>query len=254
MDASLFARDLHRPCGGRQRPRPGRDDATSLAAALCLLLLAGCAGEPRAPSRSPDEPERGPSTLLLDSSDPAWSTVAPERFQVEIETDLGPFVLEPERGLAPIGVDRFYNLVRAGFYDDSRFFRVREAYIAQFGIPGDPAVTAVWQSRAFPDDPVVGTNTRGTVAYAMTGPDTRTTQIYINLVDNTHLDEQGFSVLGRVVSGMEDVVDRLYVGYGEAAGGGMRAGNQGRMLAEGNAHLDRDFPRLSRLLRARVLP
>ena len=160
-------------------------------------------------------------------------------------------MVEVHRKWAPLGVDRLYNLVRAGFFDDSRFFRVRADYIAQFGIPGDPAISTVWRDLAIEDDPVRESNTRGSFAYAMTGPDTRTTQLYINLVDNTHLDTQGFAPLGQVVEGM-DVVDRLYAGYDEDAGGGMRGGKQGKIFSEGNAHLDRDFPELTRLVRAAI--
>lgn len=160
-------------------------------------------------------------------------------------------MVEARHQQGPIGVDRFYNLVRAGFFDDSRFFRVRKAYIAQFGIAGDPAVSAVWGQRAMLDDPVRGSNTRGSFAYAMTGPDTRTTQIYINLVDNIHLDERGFSPLGEVTEGM-DVVDRLYSGYGEEAGGGMRLGKQDKMFESGNDHLDASYPLLTKLIDAEI--
>lgn len=160
--------------------------------------------------------------------------------------------MEARRDWAPIGVDRFYNLVRTGFYDDSRFFRVREGFIVQFGLPGDPAVTAIWYDLAMPDDPVVQSNTRGSVAYAMTGPDTRTTQLYINLDDNVQLDEQGFAPIARVVAGM-DVVESLYAEYDESAGGGMRGGNQGRIIAGGNAHLDAEYPKLDRLIRVSLV-
>jgi cyclophilin family peptidyl-prolyl cis-trans isomerase len=168
-----------------------------------------------------------------------------------VETTKGSFVIAVDRSLAPRGADRFYRLVRAGYFDDSRFFRVVPGFIAQFGIPGDPAITRVWKDRALADDSVRASNVRGTIAYAMTGPNTRTTQLFISLVDNSRLDTQGFSPIGRIVSGM-DVVDQLYGGYGESAGGGMRAGKQDRMLNEGNQHLDRDFPRLDRLVRASV--
>ena len=168
-----------------------------------------------------------------------------------METTQGTVLLEIVRDWAPRGADRFYNLVRAGFFDDSRFSRVVPGFIAQFGIPGDPAVSAIWKDRSFPDDPVRSANRRGTIAFAMTGPNTRTTQLFINLVDNTRLDAQGFAPIGRVIEGM-DVVDRLYSGYGESAGGGMRAGRQGRILAEGNVYLDREFPRLDRIIRALI--
>jgi len=173
--------------------------------------------------------------------------------RVRIETSKGSFVLEANRQWAPRGTERFLELVRAGFFDDSRFFRVREKYIAQFGIAGDPAVTRKWKDRYIPDDSVRTSNVRGTFAFAMTGPNLRNTQIYISLVDNKQLDGQGFSPVGRVVEGM-DVVDRIYSGYGEDAGGGLRAGKQQRMLDEGNRHLDAQFPKLDRLLRASIVP
>ena len=176
-----------------------------------------------------------------------------EIFRVRIETSKGAFVLEVNRAWAPRGADRFLDLVRARFFDDSRFFRVREKYIAQFGIAGDPAVTRAWKDRYIPDDSVRTSNVRGTFAFAMTGPNLRNTQIYINLVDNKQLDAQGFSPVGRVVEGME-VVDRIYSGYGEDAGGGLRLGKQDRMLNEGNRHLDADYPTLDKLINARVVP
>jgi cyclophilin family peptidyl-prolyl cis-trans isomerase len=190
--------------------------------------------------------------ILVAAAAPAQEP-APELFRVRVETSQGQFVLEAHRAWAPRGVERFHRLVQAGFYDDSRFFRVREGYIAQFGIAGRPAVAAEWRERRIPDDSVREPNTRGTVAFAMTGPGTRTTQLYVNLKDNLPLDAQGFSPIGRVVEGME-VVDRLYAGYGEAAGGGMRGGKQGPIFEGGNRYLDTAFPRLDKLLRATIVP
>ena len=184
---------------------------------------------------------------------PRAADPAPSITRVRIETSTGPFVLEVNRAWAPRGADRFLELVRTKFFDDSRFFRVREKYIAQFGIAGDPAVTRKWEGKYFPDDSVRTSNVRGTFAFAMTGPNLRNTQIYINLVDNKQLDAQGFSPIGRVVEGM-DVVDRIYSGYGEDAGGGLRLGKQQKMLELGNKHLDAEFPKLDRLVRASVVP
>jgi homoserine O-acetyltransferase len=192
---------------------------------------------------------------LLDPGHPLWNRQAPEVFRVRFETNEGTFVVEAHRSWAPRGVDRFYQLVTSGFFDNSRFYRVVPGYIAQFGLPGNPAVTALWKDRAIADDPapqVPQSNVRGTFAFAMTGPDTRTTQLYVNLADNTKLDAQGFRPLGRVIAGME-VVDHLYSGYGEGAGGGMRGGKQGKIVASGNAHLDAEYPKLSRLLHAHLL-
>lgn len=192
-------------------------------------------------------------SMLLVPDDPAWEEPAPDSFRVALDTSEGRFVIAVHRRWAPVGADRFYNLVRHGYYDDSRFNRVVEGFIAQFGLAGDPAVTAVWLDRTIQDDPVRESNLRGRIAYAMTGPDTRATQVYISLIDNVRLDSTGFAPFGEVVEGME-IVDRLHSGYGENAGGGMRAGNQGRIIAEGNAHLDRDFPLLDRIVSARIVP
>jgi len=205
------------------------------AAALMAVLALGAAEHP----------------ALRDPGHALWGEHAPAVYRVTVETTAGVFTLEAHRDWAPIGADRFYNLVRAGFYDDSRFFRVTERF-AQFGIPGAPEIAAVWRERSIPDDPVKETNTRGRFAFAMTGPDARTTQIYICKTDMSSQDKDGFAPLGTVVEGM-DVVDKLYAGYGESAGGGMRGGRQGRIFAEGNAHLDRDFPRLDRLIRAAIV-
>jgi len=184
---------------------------------------------------------------LLDPSASSWQEPAPESFVARFETSKGSFDVEVQRAWAPIGADRFYNLVRHGYFDDSRFFRVVEGFIAQFGIPGDPRVTEAWVGKTLIDDPVVASNERGTLAYAMTEPDTRHTQIYVNLVDNLRLDSTGFAPFGRVTTGMS-VVDAIYSGYGENAGGGVRRGDQRRMLGEGNQHLDLDYPELDRII------
>jgi cyclophilin family peptidyl-prolyl cis-trans isomerase len=188
---------------------------------------------------------------LRDPSAAFWKEHAPAVYRVRIETTAGSFTLEVRREWAPIGADRFWNLVRAGFYDDSRFYRVTNRF-AQFGIAGRPEIAAIWRDVTIADDPVRESNTRGRFAFAMTGPNARTTQIYICRVDMSAHDKDGFAPLGTVVEGM-DVVDRLYDGYGESSGGGMRAGRQGGIFEEGNAYLDRDFPKLDRLLRARVI-
>ncbi len=173
-------------------------------------------------------------------------------FDARVETSKGPFVIEMHRDWAPRGVDRFYNLARAGFFDDSRFFRVVPNFIAQFGIPGDPLAAAVWRDRRIADDSVRQSNVRGTIAFAMTGPDARTTQLFISLADNARLDAQGFAPIGRVIEGMA-VVDSLYSGYGENSGGGMRAGRQAPLFSGGNAYLDRAYPRLDRLIRVTII-
>ncbi|HUQ82653.1 MAG TPA: peptidylprolyl isomerase, partial [Gemmatimonadaceae bacterium] len=137
-------------------------------------------------------------SLLLDPGNVYWSEPAPARYEVTVETTKGEFVIAVDRALSPRGADRFYRLVRAGYFDDSRFFRVVPGFIAQFGIAGEPAVAQVWKDRAFPDDSARTSNVRGTIAFAMTGPNTRTTQLFISLADNSRLDAQGFSPLGSV--------------------------------------------------------
>ena len=222
---------------------------------LLLLLLVFAACHPAARQRPPAGAEPAGSALL-DPTLAVWKTPAPAEFRVRFETTRGggggAFVIEAHRAWAPVGTDRFYHLVRAGFYDDSRFYRVRAGFIVQFGIAGTPRVARVWRNRTMPDDSVRASNHRGFVAYAMTGPDTRTTQLYINLSDNPRLDAQGFAPIGRVIAGM-DVVDRINAEYGESSGGGMRAGKQDSLFEQGNAYLDRAFPRLDHLVRATVI-
>jgi len=192
-----------------------------------------------------------PTAVLVEPSSAFWRDTAPSVYRARVETSRGEFVMEVHRAWAPLGADRFYNLIRAGYYDDSRFTRIVPGYIAQFGIARDSAINATWVARSFPDDSAHYANVRGTFAFAMTGPNARTTQIYINLVDNARNDSQGFSPMGRIVEGMS-VVDSLYGGYGENSGSGMRAGKQGPLLNGGNAYIDREFPKLDRLVRIRV--
>ena len=169
--------------------------------------------------------------------------------EVAVETSQGEFVIAVHRDWAPLGAERFLTLVERGYYDDARFHRVVPDFIVQWGLAGDPAITAEWMNAYIPDDPVVASNTRGRIAFAFTDPGTRATQVYINLVDNVRLDSTGFAPFGEVISGME-VVDALYSGYGEDSGGGLRRGDQTRIVAQGNLHLDREYPLLDRLLRA----
>jgi homoserine O-acetyltransferase len=180
---------------------------------------------------------------------------APAEFHVRCETTAGSFTLEIHRDWSPHGADRFYELVRRGYYNDTRFFRVVPGRWAQFGINGSPAVAQKWRSRTIPDDRLIQHNTPGFIGFSNTGPDTRSTQVYINTGDNSARNdsEAGFAPFGKVVEGME-VVTRLYSGYGEHSGGGMRAGHQDEMFEGGNAYLDREFPKLDKLLRATIEP
>ena len=176
---------------------------------------------------------------------------APDTFRVRFETSKGDFVVESVRAWAPHGVDRFYTLVETGFFDDTRAFRVLPGFVVQFGLSGDPALNSAWRARTLPDDPVVESNEKGSVTFAMAGPDTRTTQLFVNLADNPRLDTMGFSPIGKVVDGME-VVEQLFAGYGEGAPRG-RGPDQGRIQSEGNSYLDRDYPRLDAIRKATVV-
>ncbi len=205
-----------------------------------------------------DEPRAAgnasPREILLDPTLPVWSETAPDTFRARFETSAGDFAIEVVRAWAPVGADRFYNLVRHGYYDDARFHRTVPDFIVQWGLAGDPEITAAWIGETIPDDEaVVASNVRGTIAFAFTEPHTRATQVYINLVDNSRLDAQGFPPFGRVVEGME-IVDRIYTGYGENSGGGLRRGDQSAIVAGGNDYLDREFPMLDRLTKATVEP
>ena len=178
--------------------------------------------------------------------------VAPERFEVCVETSKGAILIEVHRNWAPRGADRFLTLVEAGYYDDSRFFRVVADRWAQFGIAGDPAVARMWRNRTLPDDPPRQSNVKGAVAFAFAVPNGRTTQVFINLRDNSEtLDKEPFAPFGRISQGM-DLVERLNSEYGETSGGGIRAGKQAPLFEQGNAYLDRHYPRLDRIIRASV--
>lgn len=177
---------------------------------------------------------------------------APATFNVLLETTAGEIRMTVTRAWSPNGADRFYNLVSAGYYTNIAFFRVMEGFMGQFGIHGDPRVNTAWHSAQIQDDPVVQHNTRGMVSYAMAGPGTRTTQIFINFADNSNLDGMGFSPFARVDEASMAVVDRIYSGYGEGAPSG-RGPAQGRMQAEGNAYLQAEFPMLDYIRSARVL-
>jgi peptidyl-prolyl cis-trans isomerase A (cyclophilin A) len=175
---------------------------------------------------------------------------APATFKAQFDTSKGLVVIEVRREWAPNGADRFYNLVNNGFFDDGRFFRVISGFMVQFGINGDPKISAQWRSATIPDDPVKQSNKRGFITFATSGPNSRTSQVFINFADNAGLDRQGFSPFGQVATGM-DIVDALYSGYGEGAPQG-RGPGQGRIQAEGNAYLTKDFPNLDYVKKATI--
>lgn len=176
---------------------------------------------------------------------------APAVYKVKFTTTKGIFVVQVTRAWAPLGADRFYNLVKYGFYTDASFFRVISGFMVQFGINAKPAVNKVWQPATISDDPVIQSNKRGFISFATGGPNTRTTQVFINFADNSRLDSTGFSPFGQVIEGM-DVVDKLYSGYGEGAPNGSGP-DQERIQSEGKAYLDKEFPKLDSIKSAVIL-
>lgn len=225
---------------------------------LTLAALAGCGGD----AESTDGGSADAEAAEDQSADPGINAIlyypdrlvetAPETFQVRFETTKGDFVVDVHRSWAANGADRFYNLVKNGYYDGVYFHRVISGFMAQFGMHGEPQVEVRWSRANITDDPVVASNTRGTVTYAKSGPNTRTTQLFINFGDNSSLDADGFAPIGRVSEGM-DVVDQLHSGYGELedfGGNGPRAYN---ILAQGNQYLVDNFPDLDHIIAATLV-
>jgi peptidyl-prolyl cis-trans isomerase A (cyclophilin A) len=177
----------------------------------------------------------------------ALKAKAPAVYTVAFTTTKGRFDVTVHRAWAPRGADRFYNLVRARFFDGVEFFRVVKGFVVQFGISGYPSVSSAWQNANIPDDPVKASNVRGTITFADAGPNTRTTQVFVNLASNTSLDAQGFAPFGKVTKGMS-AVDKLYAGYGDQP-----TNTQPQIAAQGNAFLEKQFPKLDSVLTARVV-
>lgn len=199
-----------------------------------------------------------PETVPLEKTPPGLlspekaSEKAPGLFKARLSTTKGDFVIEIHRDWAPQGADRFYNLVRLGFYDDTAFFRVVDGFMAQIGIHGSPPVMAKWRDAVIPDDPAAGqSNKRGYVTYATAGPNSRTTQFFINFGDNSNLDAMGFPPFGKIAQGM-DVVANLYNGYGDSPASGGVGPDQGRLQMEGNAYLRKEYPKLDYVKTARI--
>jgi peptidyl-prolyl cis-trans isomerase A (cyclophilin A) len=199
--------------------------------ALILLLVSGTVMLAQAP---PPAPAAAPAANLMNPS--TLKAQAPDLYRVKFATTHGDFVVEVHRAWAPVGADRFYNLVVNNFFDGAAFFRYVPNFIVQFGLPASPAIGRVWQSANIKDDPVKHGNSKGTLVFATAGPNTRTTQLFINFADNTPLDTQGFAAFGTVVSGMS-VAEGLYSGYGEKP-------DQSAITTEGKAYLDKNFPKL----------
>ncbi|MSP63443.1 MAG: peptidylprolyl isomerase [Myxococcales bacterium] len=179
--------------------------------------------------------------------------IAPAEYKVKMSTSKGDFVIEVHRDWGPVGADRFYNLVKIGYFREIAFFRVIKGFMVQFGIHGDPKMNQAWKSAHIPDDPPIRPgNTRGMVSFATAGPGTRTTQLFINYGDNSNLDSMGFVPIGKVASGM-DVVDALEGIYGEGTPRG-NGPDQGRLQAEGSTYLNASFPKMDYLKSAALVP
>jgi cyclophilin family peptidyl-prolyl cis-trans isomerase len=204
---------------------------------LACAALAGCGGSGGKSTSGPPDALLHPAKLNVKS---------PQLFTVTVETTKGELVIDVHRTWAPLAAQRFYNLVKARFYDGVKFFRVVPKFVVQFGISPYPQVSKAWQNATIHDDAVTVHNTRGAVTFASAGPDARTTQVFINLGDNENLDQSGFAPFGAVSSGM-DVVDKLYSGYADAP-----TNKQAEMAAQGNAWLDKNYPKLDSIETARV--
>ena len=229
----------------------------SCAFVIAALASLGCkkpAGEPPAQITQPAAAAPAPSPPTEKASllkVGAFKEQAPAQYRAKFTTSKGNFVVEVQRDWAPQGADRFFNLVKNGYFSDTRFFRVIKGFMVQWGIHGQGEVNEVWRNANIPDDPVKQSNKRGFITFATAGPNTRTSQVFINYADNGQLDGMGFAPFGKVASGME-VVDGLYGDYGEGAPQG-RGPSQGRMQSEGNAYLARDFPKLDYIIEASIV-
>jgi len=212
----------------------------------CLLVgaMAAQAGsaQARAPDSRPAQKKTGAPARASLLNPGSLKAKAPDSYKVKFTTTKGVIVVQVTRAWAPLGADRFYNLARNGFYDGASFFRVLPGFVAQFGISARPEVSRVWERAAFRDDPVTQSNKRGTVTFATAGPNSRTSQVFINLADNTRLDTMGFSPFGEVTEGM-DIVDKFYSSYGEGAPQGAGP-DQSRIAREGKTYLEKHFPLL----------
>lgn len=199
------------------------------------------------PAKAPATKASGGSASLMNPA--AFKAKAPDEYKVQFTTSKGTFTITVHRDWAPLGADRFYNLVRAGYFNNLYFFRAIPNFMVQFGMSGNPAVNAVWEKANIKDDPVKESNKRGYITFATAGPNTRTTQLFINLKDNAFLDSMGFAPFGEVTDGM-DVVDKLYTGYGDPP----RGPDQGKIATEGNAYLAKNFPQLDMIKSAKIVP
>lgn len=228
---------------------------TNLICAFSLiagLFLVSCSKADQTQTNNATAATNSPSASSGFDDPSKLTATAPDAFKAQFDTTKGKITVEVTRSLSPNGTDRFYNLVRSGYFKDIAFFRVIPGFMCQFGIHGDPAVSAKWRDANIADDPVKGSNTRGTITFADAGPNTRSTQLFINFGNNANLDGMGFSPFGKVTEGM-DVVDKINGEYGEGAPGGSGP-DQGRIQAEGNAYLKKDFPNLDYIKSVTILP
>jgi peptidyl-prolyl cis-trans isomerase A (cyclophilin A) len=229
------------------------------ASATATLSAKPAEPAPSAAAAAPGAASAGAATkpVELDGNAPIFQPAlavaqAPEVYKVKFVTTKGDFVVEVHREWAPNGADRFYNLIKVGYFDGVKFFRAVENFMVQFGISGDPRVNGAWYRASITDDPVKKSNKRGFITFATSGPHSRTTQVFINYSDaNARLDKTGFAPFGQVVEGMK-VVDSLYKGYGEGAPSG-KGPNQDRIQSEGNKYLDKEFPLLDSIKEAKIL-
>ena len=213
------------------------------AAVLAAILASGaCSSQEDSGARAEPNPLRRPSQ---------FTATAPSVFQVAFETSEGAFVVEVHREWAPLGADRFYNLVRGGFFDDTRVYRVVDGFVAQFGLNGDPYVNQAWKTEFLVDDPVTHSNTKGRLTFAKGGRHSRTTEVFVNLKDNVQLDDEGFAPFGEIVEGLE-VAERFHAAYGDGPPRG-EGPYQAMVEARGNAYLDQEFPELTRIVRAALV-
>jgi peptidyl-prolyl cis-trans isomerase A (cyclophilin A) len=213
---------------------------------LTLLLMGSAFAQTKstAPAKA-----AAPKADLLHPA--ALNAVAPATYDVKMTTTKGDVMIHVTRAWAPLGADRFYNLVRSGYFTNVAFFRVLSGFMAQFGVSPDPAIAAAWMQANIKDDKVTQSNTRGRLTFATAGPGTRTTQLFINYKSNAGLDGQGFAPFGEVTEGME-AIDKLYADYGEGPPGGQGV-DQGRIQAEGKAYTDRFFPKLDKIISAKIV-
>ncbi len=205
---------------------------------LCSCLMAQPA--------SKNTPKKAPAASGSLMNPASLHAVAPADYKAEFVTTKGNFVVEVHKDWAPQGADRFYNLVRGGFFTNAAFFRVVPNFMVQFGLNSNPAVNGAWRNANLRDDPVKQSNKRGYITFATAGPNTRTTQVFINFKDNSFLDSQGFAPFGEVVEGL-DVVDKINSQYGETP-------DQGAIQSQGDAYISKNFPNIDKIKSARILP